>query len=338
MKVYEVGSQQGIKSLRTAERDEPTAGPGQAVVKFHANSLNYRDYMVLSGTYGQGGNENLIPVSDGAGEVTAIGDDVTSVAVGDRVCVSFFSAWMDGPFGPQYFGSDLGGGAEGTLAEYGAFSADALVKLPDSLSYAEGACLPCAGVTAWNCIVEVGRAQKGDTVLLLGTGGVSIFSVQIAKAKGLTAVITSSSDDKLSRAKALGASHGINYKNTESWAKAVLEATGGAGANVVVETGGPGSLQDSFEAAAFNGTIGMIGGLAGEASGALNTGPLVGKNLNLRGITVGSKKMLQDLADTFAVESLKPVIDKEFSFDDAANAFRHMESQAHLGKIVISHN
>lgn len=337
MKVYEVGPQHGIESLRLAERDEPTAAPGQAIIKFHANSLNYRDYMVLNGKYGPGGNEHLIPVSDGAGEVVTIGDGVSSVSIGDRVCVSFFSKWMDGPFGPQYFGSDLGGGAEGTLAELGAFPADALVKLPDSFSYAEGACLPCAGVTAWNAIVEAGNAKEGDTVLLLGTGGVSIFGVQIAKAKGLRAVITSSSDEKLAKAKALGAEHGVNYKTSDNWAKAVLDITGGAGANIVVETGGPGSLQASFEAAAFNGRIGMIGGLAGDADGPLNTGPLVGKNLNLRGITVGSKKMLQDLADTMAAHALKPVVDKEFSFEDAADAFRHMESQAHLGKIVINH-
>jgi NADPH:quinone reductase-like Zn-dependent oxidoreductase len=338
MKAYEVGAQKGIDSLRLADRDDPTAAPGQAVVKFHANSLNYRDYMVLNGWYGPGGNEHLIPLSDGAGEVVAVGDGVDSISVGDRVCVSFFSAWMDGPFGPQYFGSDLGGGADGTLTELGAFPADALVKLPDSFSYAEGACLPCAGVTAWNAIVEAGAAKDGDTVLLLGTGGVSIFGVQIAKAKGLTAIITSSSDDKLAKAKALGADHGINYKTSENWAKAVLDATGGAGANIVIETGGPGSLQGSFEASAFNGRIGMIGGLAGDAEAPLNTGPMVGKNLNVRGITVGSKKMLQNLADTMANNGLKPVIDKEFSFENAADAFRHMESQAHLGKIVITHS
>lgn len=336
MKVYEVGPQKGIDSLRTASRDEPNAGPGQAVVKFHANSLNYRDYMMLNEYMGPK-PETLIPVSDGAGEVVSVGDGVTSVKTGDRVCISFFSKWMDGPFGPQYFGSDLGGGTDGTLAEMGAFPADALVKLPDSWSYAEGACLPCAGVTAWNAIVEAGGAQAGDTVLLLGTGGVSIFGVQIAGAIGATSVITSSSGDKLAKAKALGATHGVNYKTSENWAKSVLDVTGGAGANVVVETGGPGSLEGSFEAAAFNGRIGLIGGLAGAAEGPLNTMPLVGKNLNLRGITVGSTKMLQDLVTTMAAKNLKPVIDKEFAFDDAANAFRHLESQAHMGKIVITH-
>ena len=338
MKVYEVGTQKGIDSLRTADRDEPTAEAGQAVVRFHAHSLNYRDYMILNGWYGGSKPETLIPVSDGAGEVVAVGDGVSSVAVGDRVCVSFFSSWMDGPFGPQYFGSDLGGGADGTLAEMGVFPADALVKLPDSFSYADGACLPCAGVTAWNCIVEAGRMKEGKTVLLLGTGGVSIFGVQIAAAKGAKSIITSSSDEKLAKAKALGAEHGINYKRAESWSKAVLEVTGGAGADIIIETGGPASLASSFEAAAFNGRIGLIGGLAGDAAGPLNTMPLVGKNLNLRGVTVGSKKMLQDLADTMSAAGMNPVIDKEFPFADAADAFRHMESQSHLGNIVITHD
>lgn len=338
MKVYEIGTQQGIDSLRTAERDEPAAEAGQAVVKFHANSLNYRDYMVLNGWYGGPKVETLIPVSDGAGEVVAIGDGASDVAVGDRVCISFFSKWMDGAFGPQYFGSDLGGGADGTLAEFGTFPADALVKLPDDWSYADGACLPVAGVTAWNCIMGAGAYQKGQTVLLLGTGGVSIFGVQIGKAQGANVIITSSSDDKLAKAKDLGADHGINYKTADDWAKAVLEVTGGAGADVIIETGGPGSLEKSFEAAAFNGRIGLIGGLAGQAEGPLNTMPLVGKNLKLCGVTCGSKKMLQDLLDTMVAANAKPVIDKTFSFDEAADAFRHMESQAHLGKIVISHD
>lgn len=337
MKVYEIGDQNGIESLRTANRDDPTAAPGQAVVKFHANSLNYRDYMMLNEYMGPK-PETLIPVSDGAGEVVSVGEGVSNVSAGDRVCISFFSKWMEGPFGPQYFGSDLGGGTDGTLAEMGAFPADALVKLPDDWSYAEGACLPCAGVTAWNAIVEAGGAQAGDTVLVLGTGGVSIFGVQIAGAIGAQSIITSSSDDKLAKAKTMGATHAVNYKTSENWAQAVLEATAGKGADIVVETGGPGSLEGSFEAAAFNGRIGLIGGLAGAAEGPLNTMPLVGKNLNLRGITVGSTKMLQDLVDTMSGKGLKPVIDKEFGFDDAQAAFRHLESQAHMGKIVITHD
>jgi NADPH:quinone reductase-like Zn-dependent oxidoreductase len=335
MKVYEAGPQKGVDSLRMVDRPEPKAGPGQAVVRIKANSLNYRDVMVLHGWYGPAKPETLIPVSDGAGEVVAVGDGVTRVKAGDRVAISFFSRWVEGPWGPQYFGSDLGGGADGTLAEMGAFPADALVKLPNSWSFEDGACLPCAGVTAWNAIVEAGQAHAGDTVLLIGTGGVSIFGVQIAKAIGAKSVIISSSDAKLARAKSLGADIGINYKTTADWPKAVLEATGGKGANVVVETAGPGNLDKSFAAAAFNGRIGLIGGFE-QAKAPINTMPLVGKNLTLRGITVGSRKMQESLLEALVNSNQKPVIDKTFGFADAGAAYTHMKGQTHLGKIVIS--
>jgi NADPH:quinone reductase-like Zn-dependent oxidoreductase len=306
------------------------------VVRIKANSINYRDVMVLNGWYGPAKPETLIPLSDGAGEVVAVGEGVTRVKAGDRVAIGFFSRWVDGPWGPQYFGSDLGGGADGTLAEMGAFPADSLVKLPDAWSFEDGACLPCAGVTAWNAIVEVGKVKAGDSVLLIGTGGVSIFGVQIAKALNLNAVITSSSDDKLARAKTLGATAGVNYKTNADWPKAVIEATGGKGANVVVETAGPGNLEKSFAAAAFNGTIGLIGGFE-QAKGAINTMGLVGKNLNLRGITVGSRKMMEDLLAAMVKSSQKPVIDKVVDFKDASAAYKHMLGQTHLGKIVIKH-
>ncbi|MSO96983.1 MAG: NAD(P)-dependent alcohol dehydrogenase [Rhodospirillaceae bacterium] len=336
MKVYEAGAQKGIDSLRLVDRAEPKAGPGQALVRIKANSINYRDVMVLHGWYGPPKAETLIPMSDAAGEVVAVGDGVTRVKAGDRVAISFFSRWVDGPWGPQYFGSDLGGGADGTLAEMGVFPADALVKLPSTWSFEEGACLPCAGVTAWNVIVEAGQAKAGDTVLLIGTGGVSIFGVQIAKAIGAKAVIISSSDDKLSLAKKIGADVGINYKTNADWPKAVLEATGGKGANVVVETAGPGNLEKSFAAAAFNGRIGLIGGFE-QAKAPINTMGLVGKNLTLRGVTVGSRTMQEHLLDAMVNSNQKPVIDKVIDFKDAAAAYTHMKGQTHLGKIVIKH-
>ncbi|MDX2224507.1 MAG: NAD(P)-dependent alcohol dehydrogenase [Rhodospirillaceae bacterium] len=336
MKVYEAGPQKGLDSLRLAERPEPTAGPGQAVVRIKANSLNYRDVMVLHGWYGPPKPETLIPVSDGAGEVVAVGDGVTRVKPGDRVAISFFSRWVDGPWGPQYFGSDLGGGSDGTLCDLGAYPADALVKLPDSWTFEDGACLPCAGVTAWNAIAEAGKAKAGDKVLLIGTGGVSIFGVQIAKALGLTAVITSSADDKLARAKAIGAAAGVNYKTNADWPKAVQEATGGKGADVIVETAGPGNLEKSFAAAAFNGRIGLIGGFE-QAKAPINTMGLVGKNLSLRGITVGSRTMMENLLAAMVKSGQKPVIDKVIDYKDAGGAYTHMKSQTHLGKIVIKH-
>jgi len=335
MKVYEVGAQKGVESLRLVDRPEPKAGPGQAVVRLKANALNYRDVMVLHGMYGPPKPETLIPVSDGAGEVVAVGDGVTRVKPGDRVAIAFFSRWVDGPWGPQYFGSDLGGGADGTLCELGAYPAEALVKLPDAWSFDEGACLPCAGVTAWNVIVEAGKAKAGDTVLVIGTGGVSIFGVQIAKAIGAKAVVISSSDDKLARARQLGAEAGINYRTNAEWPKVVLEATGGKGADVIVETAGPGNLEKSFAAAAFNGRIGLIGGFE-QAKGPINTMLLVGKNLNLRGVTVGSRTMMENLLAAMVKSGQKPVIDKRVPFADAAAAYTHMKSQTHLGKIVIT--
>ena len=336
MKAYEVGAQKGLESLRVVDRPAPTAGPGQAVVRIKANSLNYRDVMVLIGWYGPARPETLIPLGAGAGEVVAVGDGITRVKPGDRVAISFFSRWVDGPWGPQYFGSDLGGGANGTLAEMGAFPADALVKLPDAWTFEEGACLPCAGVTAWNAIVEAGKAKAGDTVLLLGTGGVSIFGVQIAKTMGLKSIITSSSEAKLARAKTLGADAGVNYKTNAAWHKAVLEASGGKGAAVIVETAGPGNLENSFAAAAFNGFIALIGGFD-QAKGPINTMGLVGKNLSLRGITVGSRKMMEDLLAAMVKSNQKPVIDKVVDFKEAGAAYTHMQGQTHLGKIVIKH-
>ena len=292
--------------------------------------------MILNGKYGRKSSEQLIPVSDGAGEVVAIGKKVKNIKIGDKVCVSFFSSWISGQFSEQYFGSDLGGGCNGTLAEYGAFSANALVKIPNEWTYKDASCLPCAGVTAWNAIVEFGLIDQKKSVLLLGTGGVSIFGLQIAKNFNSQIIITSSNDNKLKTAKQLGADICINYKTNDDWEKAVLDATNGKGADIIVETGGPASLQKSFSAASFNSRISLIGNLAGNSKEPINTIPMVGKNITLRGITVGNKKMLEDLAENFSNASVKPIIDKDFHFDKSLDAFRYLESQKHIGKIVIS--
>ncbi|MCB2106252.1 MAG: NAD(P)-dependent alcohol dehydrogenase, partial [Rhodobacteraceae bacterium] len=254
----------------------------------------------------------------------------------DRVVISFFSTWIDGARGPQHFGSDLGGGADGTLCDMGVYPADALVKLPESWSFEDGACLPCAGVTAWNCVVEAGQAKVGETVLALGTGGVSIFAVQIAKAIGCHSVITSSSDDKLARAQTIGATAGVNYKTTADWPKAVMDATGGKGANVIVETAGPGNLEKSFASAAFGGRISLVGGFE-QAKAPINTIPMIGKGLTLRGVAVGSRKMMEDLLATLVKSNQKPVIDKTIDFKDAPSAYTLMKSGQHVGKIVIKH-
>jgi NADPH:quinone reductase-like Zn-dependent oxidoreductase len=337
MKAYTIGDQQGIKSLSRVEIDEPKCKGDEAIIKFHAHSLNYRDYMILNQWYGDIKPESRIPLSDGAGEVVEIGENVEHLKVGDRVCINFFSGWLDGPIHPKYFSSDLGGSTNGTLAEYGAYPAKGIVKLPDTFSFSEGACLPCAGVTAWNTIVEAGQITPDSNILLLGTGGVSVFGVQIAKAMGATAIITSSSNEKLEELKAIGADHCINYKEHENWASKVLEATNGAGANIAIETGGPKSMAQTFEAMSFNGLIGLIGFLSGNATEPLDMMPLIGKNINLRGVAVGSTNMLQKLISFMDKNGIKPYISKEFAFDDAKAAFYYMESQSHIGKIVINH-
>ena len=337
MKGYIVGDQKGINSLKFVDMHEPECNDNEAIIKFHSHSLNYRDYMILNQWYGGLKPETLIPLSDGAGEIVEIGTNVKNLKIGDRVCVNFFSDWINGPIHPKYFSSDLGGSTNGTLVEYGAFPAHGIVKLPSSFSYGEGACIPCAGVTAWNTIVEAGKVNKESNVLLLGTGGVSVFGVQIAKAMGANAIITSSSDKKLEVLKSLGADHCINYKSNKDWAENVLEATNGTGADIAIETGGPNTMAHTFEAMSFNGLIGLIGFLSGNANTSLDMMPLIGKNINLRGIAVGSVEMLERLLKCMQTNAIKPYIGKEFHFSEAKEALAYMESQSHIGKIVINH-
>jgi NADPH:quinone reductase-like Zn-dependent oxidoreductase len=336
MKAYEIGEQEGLQSLRLVERPDPVAGPGQAVLRVRATCLNHRDMLLLSGTYGPRRPETRIPCSDGVGEVIAIGDGVTGVAVGDRAAAPHFVSWTGGDFAMSAFGSDLGITLDGWLAEQIVVPAAALVKIPASLTDAQVAPLPAAGVTAWNAVVEVGKVRAGDTVLLLGTGGVSILALQIAKLNGARVAITSSSDDKLARARALGADITINYRTEPDWAKALLDATGGAGADIILETAGYASLTHSIAAAAVNGRIVLIGALAGPPTlGIPNFSTIIGKNLTLKGITEGSRAMLAALVRAVDVSGIAPVIDKTFAFDDAVDAFAHLKSGDHLGKVMI---
>ena len=262
MKAWELGDRQGsVDSLRLVERPDPVPAAGEALVRIRASALNYRDHMILNLIDSAPKPAHRIPLSDGAGEVVAGGAGVDAVRPGERVMVSLFTGWLDGPLQPHYFGTDLGGGCDGTLAELAAFPASSLVAIPDSLSDEEAACLPCAALTAWVSLVEFGQMKAGDTVLLLGTGGVSIFGLQLARMMGADAVITSSSDEKLARARALGASHGINYRRDPAWGGSVAELTGGA--DLIIETGGAATLAQSIEAAAFNARIALIGMLGG---------------------------------------------------------------------------
>jgi len=324
----------GIDALVKVERPNPEPAYRQVVVKVNACSLNFRDLGIVRGTYRMPVRENLIPLSDGAGEVIEVGPGVTRVKVGDRVAGCFFQRWTGGEAPADVHASALGGGIDGMLAEYAVLEEDGIVKIPAHLSLEEGATLPCAGVTVWNAMMEHAKLIAGQTVLLQGTGGVSIFGLQLARMMGIQVIITSSSDDKLARAKALGANHGINYKTTPDWEKAALGFTGGRGVDHVVEVGGAATLARSFGAIRVGGKISLIGGLSGPAT-ELNPGLIFARRANVQGISVGSMQMFEAMSRAIAASGIKPALDKVFPFDEAQAAYRHMASGAHFGKIVI---
>jgi len=324
----------GIDALVKVERPNPEPAYRQVVVKVNACSLNFRDLGIVRGTYRMPVRENLIPLSDGAGEVIEVGPGVTRVKVGDRVAGCFFQRWTGGEAPADVHASALGGGIDGMLAEYAVLEEDGIVKIPAHLSLEEGATLPCAGVTVWNAMMEHAKLIAGQTVLLQGTGGVSIFGLQLARMMGIQMIITSSSDDKIARAKALGANHGINYKTTPDWEKAALGFTGGRGVDHVVEVGGAATLARSFGAIRVGGKISLIGGLSGPAT-ELNPGLIFARRANVQGISVGSTQMFEAMSRAIAASGIKPALDKVFPFDEAQAAYRHMASGAHFGKIVI---
>jgi NADPH:quinone reductase-like Zn-dependent oxidoreductase len=336
MRAYQLPkSGAGIEALTQVERPDPNKpGHRQVLVKVRACSLNFRDLGIVRGSYRMPVRENIIPLSDGAGEVVEVGTGVTRVKAGDRVAGNFFQRWPGGEPVLDVQLSALGGGIDGMLAEYAMLDEDGVVKIPAHLSLEEGATLPCAAVTVWNAMMEHAKLKAGDTMLLQGTGGVSIFGLQFAHAMGISAIITSSSDEKLKRAKALGAAHGINYKTTPDWEKAAVEFTGGRGVDHVVEVGGAATLTRSFHAIRVGGKITMIGGLSGGAT-ELNPGLIFGRRANVQGISVGSTQMFMAMNRAVEVSAIKPVIDKVFAFADAQAAYNHMVSGAHFGKIVI---
>ena len=334
MKTYQY-PRLGLENLALVECDEPKPAPREVVVKFHAASLNYRDLLFAEGLYNPRPNLPAVPLSDGAGEVTAVGEGVTKWQAGDRVCPAFFQGWSEGPRTAEKTRSALGAGEmDGVLREFGAFHEEGLVRIPAALSYEEAATLPCAAVTAWHALVDIGKIKAGDTVLTLGTGGVSIFAVQFAKLHGARVIATSSSDEKLARARALGADETINYRNTPDWEKEVLRLTDGAGADMVVEVGGAGTLAKSVYATRVGGLVALIGVLA--SGGGLDPMRVLMKSIHLQGIFVGSRRMFEEMNRAITVNRLKPVIDKTFSFDQAREALESMKTGSHFGKIVIT--
>jgi NADPH:quinone reductase-like Zn-dependent oxidoreductase len=324
----------GVDALVEVERPQPKPAHRQVLVKVKACSLNFRDFAIARGTYRMGVRDNLIPLSDGAGEVAEIGAAVTRVKVGDHVAGNFFQRWPGGEPSAESHKSALGGGIDGMLAEYVVLEEDGVVKIPAHLSLEEGATLPCAAVTVWHAMMEHAKLKAGDTVLLQGTGGVSIFGLQFAKAMGIRAVIISSSDAKLTRAQSLGAAFGINYKTTPDWDEAAIEFTGGVGVDHVVEVGGAATLTRSFGALRAGGKITLIGGLSGGAT-ELNPGLIFSRRANVQGISVGSTQMFEAMNRAVEANAIKPVIDKVFPFAEAKAAYHHMASGAHFGKIVI---
>jgi NADPH:quinone reductase-like Zn-dependent oxidoreductase len=332
MRAYQLPQGGGIDALVKAELPTPKPGARQVLVKVAACSLNFRDLAIVLGTYRMPVKPNLVPLSDGAGEVVEVGAGVTRVKVGDRVAGCFFQRWIGGPMPAETHTSALGGGIDGMLAEYAVLEEDGVVKPPAHLSHEEAATLPCAAVTAWHALAEHARIVAGQSVLAQGTGGVSIFALQFARLMGAQVIVTSSSDQKLARAKELGAAHGVNYKTTPEWDKAVVELSGG-GVDHIVEVGGPGTLAQSLRAVRVGGKITLIGVLAGAAE--INPMLIFSRRANLQGISVGSMQMFEAMNRAIAVSRLKPVIDKVFSFDDAPAAYRHLQSARHFGKVVI---
>jgi len=333
MKSFEI-REFGIDNLLLAEQETPRPGPGEVLVRLTAASLNYRDERVVSGLYHPKLKRPMVPLSDGAGVVEEIGPGVSRFKKGDRVAACFMQKWIDGPPTREKGASALGGAIDGVLREFAVFSEEGLVSAPLSLSDVEVAALPCAAVTAWHALFEHAPSFPGSTVLLQGTGGVSTFALQFAKCAGLRAIITSSSDRKLERARTLGATETINYKTTPKWEEEARRLTDGQGVDHIVEVGGSDTLPHSMRAVRVNGTISVIGVLSG-GDPAVSPGSILMNSLRVQGIYVGSRMMFERMNRAIEFHAIKPVIDRVFPWVEIKEALRYMETQQHFGKICL---
>jgi NADPH:quinone reductase-like Zn-dependent oxidoreductase len=333
MKAYQVQSANDKNHLALIELPTPQPGDGQVLIRVKSTALNYRDLIILQGQY-SGQKSPVIPMSDGAGEVVAIGEGVTRIKVGDRVTGTFFQNWISGSINRAVMSSDLGGSIDGMLAEYVVLNQDGLVLIPEHLSYAEAATLPCAAVTAWHALITKGHLQAGETVLVLGTGGVSVFATQFAKIHGAKVIATSSSDRKLEQMRELGADMTINYKTTPDWEKAVYELSDRVGVDHVVEVGGAGTLAKSLQAVRYGGQVHLIGILSG-FGGEISPMPILFKSVTVNGIYVGSREMFEAMNSAIALHQIKPVIDRVFPLSQVPDAYRYLQSGSHFGKIVV---
>jgi NADPH:quinone reductase-like Zn-dependent oxidoreductase len=334
MRTFELRGK-GVNTLTLVDRPVPKPGRGQVLVRMRAASLNYRDLLISQGRYGRTELAYpLVPLSDGAGDVVEVGSGVTQLRAGDRVAGAFFQKWIDGPFNSEKGASALGGAIDGVLAEYVVLEAEGAVKFPDALTFEQAATLPCAGVSAWVGLFEFGKLTRGETVLAMGTGGVSIFALQLAKAAGASVILTSSSDPKLERGKALGASATINYRQQPDWDVRARELTSNQGVDHILEVGGKGTLPISLRATRDGGHIALIGLLTGapaDREEALRNE----RGVRIDSVYVGSVRHFENLNAALARSNIRPVIDRVFPFDETIQAYQYLESGAHFGKVVI---
>jgi NADPH:quinone reductase-like Zn-dependent oxidoreductase len=323
----------GFEGLQFVDHPPPEPGPGQVLVRMRAFSLNYRDLMVIRGEYNPRLKMPLTVLSDGCGEVVACGAGVSRVKEGDRVAASFMQGWIDGNIDDAKARTALGAAIQGVAAEYCLFPEHGVVRAPEYMSDTEVATLPCTGVTAWNALFETGSLRPGDTVLTLGTGGVSMFALQFARMGGARVIVTSGSEEKMALARELGAHEVVNYTTSPEWEKVVREHTGGVGVEHVIEVGGAGTLPRSLKAVRTGGTISLIGALAEGAD--VNPIPILMRHLRVNGIFVGSRAMFENMLRAITVRQLRPVIDRVFGFDELHEALRYMASAKHVGKICV---
>ena len=337
MKVFQVDGGWSPENVRLGTRPDPHPGPGQVRLRMRAAALNYRDLMVPRRGYGARMKDlPLIMLGDGVGVVDTVGDGVTTVRAGDRLCPLLFQSWLSGDPTERRLSASLGVELDGTMADYMVLDATGVAAAPSHLTDEEAATLPIAGVTAWRALVTEGRLKPGDTVLVQGTGGVSLFALQFAKLLGAFVIATSSSDEKLERARGLGADAVINYRTTPGWGKRAREITGGAGVDHIVEVGGQGTLPESLRAIRVGGTISMIGVLAGGTMDA-RLGPVVTRHVRLQGVTVGSRDDFEAMARAIGQSGLRPVVDRVFAFEALHEALDYLASGQHFGKVCVRH-
>lgn len=332
MKAYELHPEDGFDALKLVDRERPAMGPGDVRVSVRAVSLNYRDIMVARGSKKRA--KRIVPVSDGAGEVTEIGSAVEHVAVGDRVAAAFFPTWIDGDLKEAHHANALGGSLDGMLAKEVVLPERAWVKIPSRYSFEQAATLPCAGVTAWHALFEAATVKPGDTVVVQGSGGVSTFALELARHAGASVIATSSSAEKRARLEQMGAKTTIDYKANVKWGDTARAAAGNGGADLVVEVGGAGTFDQSVASLRYGGYMSLLGILAG-TQGPINTYAIFHKNICIRGVYVGSIAMFERLVRVLDRSRIDPVIDRVFPFEEARAAYEHLASGTHFGKVVI---